>query len=216
MRIISNFHDYYDVVMKTGMDRNVVYIRNEKTVELNKKYQLDWLHSHIGSHTTVHMHFLGYCGQIFKVFQVEYHQAFGVARHFFYSYEEFKNFMISNKFGNERDFFKRRWWPSAYYRMQEYDTKPLLELFHLHQHPLFLITSRRYTGQSPRLILSPTLRRLQFYKVKDTYTTYQDIFQFTSGVLNTRENDMVKISDKDKIHKHGFDKWSFRKMPSKK
>lgn len=38
MRIISNFKDYYDCCQKDGINREVVYIRKEKTVKYNEKH----------------------------------------------------------------------------------------------------------------------------------------------------------------------------------
>lgn len=38
MRIISNFKDYYDCCQKDGINREVVYIRREKTVKYNEKH----------------------------------------------------------------------------------------------------------------------------------------------------------------------------------
>jgi hypothetical protein len=35
MRIVSDFHDYYDAVQATGQDQTVVYLRKRKEVELN-------------------------------------------------------------------------------------------------------------------------------------------------------------------------------------
>jgi hypothetical protein len=53
----------------------------------------------------------------------------------------------------------------------------------------------------------------EFYKVLDAHQVYQKIDQWISGVLTNTEKYTVKFTDdKIKISKHGFDKWSFRKM----
>ena len=39
---------------------------------------------------------------------------------------------------------------------------------------------------------------------------------FLSGKLSKELNETVEIEDKYKIEQHGFDKWSFRKMPESK
>lgn len=57
------------------------------------------------------------------------------------------------------------------------------------------------------------LKDLQFAKVLDPYTIYQELSMWVGGVLPKQGNDTVEIADKDKIAKRGFDKWSFRKMP---
>jgi hypothetical protein len=222
MRIISKTSDYYDGVMKMGMDMETVYIRETKKVELDRKFGLDYLCSkHSGGYRTshsVHLCLLGYCGHIFKLYVVE-QSAFEIypsSKRIFYNYDDFKLFMLANGLGSKYDFSTSRWWPGSYQKFDEQDTKPLVSLFHEHNTPLFLISSEDRDGKKQKLTLSPILKELEFQKQKDPYTAYQDIFSYVAGHLTRQENTMVKISDKDKIHKHGFDKWSFRKMPTKK
>lgn len=215
MRIISNFKDYYDAVMKSGMDREVVYVRETKDIDLEENYGIDFGTKISGSYHEVEMMFLGYCGKIHKVIRVS-HDAWG-PKYLFYDFQDFKNFMLLNKLANEYDFRISKWWANKYQKFDEFDPNKLTELFHKHQTPLFLVTNTSVWRGKDRttMTLGPCLKDLEFYRVKDTHSAYQDIFQFVAGVLNSPENKMVKISDQDKIHKHGFDKWSFRKMPTK-
>lgn len=220
MRIISNFKDYYDGVMKQGMDREVVYVRENKDVDLGRTLDLGFSTTHTGSYHSVETLFLGYCGAIYRVYVIATSRRSGFQdwRYVTYNYEDFKSIMIEHGFGSKYEFSENRWWPGSYQRFRDFDTNKLKDLFHRFQTPLFLIHNI-HTYRAPdktRITLGPCLKDLDFQRVKDSYTTYQDIFQYVAGTLNKRENDMVKISDKDKIHKHGFDKWSFRKMPSKK
>ncbi len=53
---------------------------------------------------------------------------------------------------------------------------------------------------------------IDFQKVVDPYTAYQELDMFIGGVLSAPSNPMIPITDKDRIKQHGFDKWSFRKM----
>lgn len=219
MRVISKFRDYYDGVMKTGMDREVVYVRENKGIPIKDARGVDFNTKSSGTYCSVETSFLGYCGMIYRVMIVETEfPNHARTRHVFFDFEEFKQFMLNNKLSNEYDFRESRWWPSRFQRFKEMDTSRMLELFHEFQTPLFLLTNvYRYRGpDETTLTLGPCLKDIEFQRVKDPYTAYQEIFQFVAGVLNHPENKMVKISDKDKIHKHGFDKWSFRKMPTKK
>lgn len=59
------------------------------------------------------------------------------------------------------------------------------------------------------------LKDINFPKILDAFTAYQELSMWVGGVLPKNENGMATISDKDKVAKHGFDKWSFRKMPHK-
>lgn len=56
-----------------------------------------------------------------------------------------------------------------------------------------------------------TLKDYEFQKVLNPFEAMQQLSMWV-GNLSTNENNMATISDKDKIHKHGFDNWSFRKM----
>lgn len=57
------------------------------------------------------------------------------------------------------------------------------------------------------------LKNINFPKILDPFTAYQELSMWVGGVLPKTGNEMVSISDEDKITKRGFDKWSFRKMP---
>ena len=63
-----------------------------------------------------------------------------------------------------------------------------------------------------KVIMNPNLHKLNFMKVIDPYTAFQELEIFMSGVLGVGEPQIVTISDKDKIEKRGFNKWSFRKQ----
>ena len=55
------------------------------------------------------------------------------------------------------------------------------------------------------------LKDYEFYKKFDSFAAFQEIQMFLSGVLGNKENEIIVVSDKDKIAQHGFDKFSFRK-----
>jgi hypothetical protein len=60
---------------------------------------------------------------------------------------------------------------------------------------------------------SDQLKDVQFFKVLDAYTAFQEISMWVGGVLPSSGNQMVVISDKVRIEKHGFDSvTSFRNM----
>ena len=219
MRIISNFQDFYDVVMRQGMDKDVVYLRESKKIKLDQNYGInfDTHHDHYHPKTlyrSVDFILLGYCGQIFKIYTVDSDNK----RHIFYNYSDFKDFMLQNNFGNKYEFDNSRWWPGIYRRLEDFNTSKLLELFHKYQTPLFIVSNKHFWGRKDETTISlgPCLKDLAFYKIKDPYTTYQDIFQYVSGVLNQLEAKMMKITDKDKAAKHGFNEWSFKKLPGGK
>lgn len=60
------------------------------------------------------------------------------------------------------------------------------------------------------------LKDFNFFRACDAFQTHQIISQWRSGVLPSAGVQMVEINDIDRLTKHGFDKLSFRKMPTKK
>jgi hypothetical protein len=66
-----------------------------------------------------------------------------------------------------------------------------------------------------KIQIDPNLKELEFYKEVDPFNAYQNIFSFVSGVLTTKGKTIPEISNDNKIQKSGFDKWSFRKEPTK-
>jgi hypothetical protein len=75
------------------------------------------------------------------------------------------------------------------------------------------IPSSDYPADMKFFVNSDTLEDVQFYKVMPVFDAFQKIAGWISGVLPSSANPMVEISDKDKVHKHGYNKWSFRKQP---
>lgn len=58
------------------------------------------------------------------------------------------------------------------------------------------------------------LKDVFFARVVDPYTAFQELSMFVGGVMARPGNSMVRITDDEVLAgKHGFDKWSFRKMP---
>jgi hypothetical protein len=57
------------------------------------------------------------------------------------------------------------------------------------------------------------LKDMEFFKIMGPFTTFQEISMFIGGVMGGKSPIMIEVSDKDRISKHGFDKFSFRKEP---
>lgn len=73
--------------------------------------------------------------------------------------------------------------------------------------------AKQFPARSIRWQINPpTLKDVEFFKVMDAYTIYQELEMWIGGVLPNAGRPMVTISDHDKVGKHGFDpKWSFRR-----
>ena len=65
-----------------------------------------------------------------------------------------------------------------------------------------------------RVVINQRLKNIEFNKFMDPFLAYQMISQYVENVMVSDKNPPVKISDTDKIQQHGFDKKrSFRNMP---
>ena len=80
MRIVSDFHDYYDAVQATGQDQTLVYLRTRKEVELDRNSfpfpvfgGTPWTNVNYRSGrkgVTVVQSVVGFCGKVYPMLQL--------------------------------------------------------------------------------------------------------------------------------------------------
>lgn len=236
MRIISKFHDYYDTVMKTGMDTEVIYQREVQEIEISSRdkdnYPALRSTSFQGNKSTrveISYLYLGYCGKIYPAVQVSVTPWLAhVAEEYCFFNAEDAISEISKyvdlkekhryKFLRDRSYFDERVQEDYLRFFNQEPSKELLKKFSDYNVPLFVYQKNPEPGRNHeyQLLLNPSLKDLKFMKVKEPYSAFQDISSFVSGVLNQPVNKMVVLNDQMKIAKHGFDKWSFRKHKDQK
>lgn len=105
-----------------------------------------------------------------------------------------------------------RWWNEGQRKNYElFFGEDSSEKYHAlataHRHPL-LSLDRSYRT----LTLDPTLNDFQFYRRLGPWQVFQELSMFM-GNLSNPDNTAVTVSDKDRITQHGFDEYSFRKLP---
>ncbi|MDW3646585.1 MAG: hypothetical protein R8P61_05975 [Bacteroidia bacterium] len=184
---------------------------------------------------------LGYCGKLYPIFQFVHFEGNKAKKlHHFYKPEDAEAYFQTviddypydghylNYWGNG----KKLGLDHAYSYESRYDIE-VDDLFHYFQVPLFMLPDMPYDFSAleevwgynhfrrgkdvVNILLNPCLRRLEFFRIKDPYSCFQDIYQYINGVLGNTENIETKMSDQDKIQQHGFDqKYGFRKRPGNK
>lgn len=208
MKILSNFSDYYDGISAYGVGDDVFYIRNETRYVrphnknhfygMDKKpvsFELDKnLKRCTPSSKIVKIYF---CGKVYNAY-VEWNY---VSNNFIYSPE---NVDIQN--------------------LKPLDLRySIQELLHTNSQPKSTEVNTvfkspivvGYYDLDQKVIVDARLNAFQFQKIKDPYTAYMELDGFISGTFGKSCGDTVQISDKDKVHKHGFDpKYGFRKRPA--
>lgn len=65
--------------------------------------------------------------------------------------------------------------------------------------------------QATKCEINPCLADLEFYKVMDPYTAWQQLSMFIPGVLGSSDPNTIEIDDKLRAEAHGMDNWSFRR-----
>lgn len=198
MYIISKFHDYYDTAIGYGIDKDCVYNRDLTTLD-HKGLELSWRETKVRSFctsyrssTTKYRGFLlGFCGKIMPVLE---ETTEGETK---YHYDS-----------STVDFNIGRWDRKRKDAFFDLDYTRYGNIFREYNVPIFILGNKQ-------LILNPCLKDIDFMRIKDPYTCFQEIFMYKSGVLGNPEKDIIEISDKDKIKQHGFDNKSFKKEKKK-
>ena len=244
MRIVTG-HDYYDSALAYGRDEHVVFVRQKELTIPVKETPLAWsgyreglrsLHPSVdithsnwrqaGFTTKVKKYELEavvvyFCGKRYNGIIVKSDSKFfdGSLReqNTYWTYDSFVNFLDS-KYVELTGYYD-----SSNTVKSFFDTKISKNEFDfMIENKYTILISQNdlndFKGDDKQLYLvnAPALKNVQFYKIVDAYTAFQEISMWVGGVLTGQGRPMVKISDKYKVLKHGFDKWSFRKLPQGK
>ena len=243
MKIVSKFRDYYDSVQKFGHDDSTVFVRDLIEIDLGKKYSRDTKPQIITEFSnafprvvinrinTNSRYFLDYsnfyinktklekiqivfCGKVYNCLYCPLEESFGKSDHYFYSTDDIISF-YKKHFSKEykkkkkvKEYIKDL---DMYFSLNGSDVKNL-EFFIRHK----ITIGVRYFERNV-IVINDCLEDLQFYRVVDPFSAFQQIDMWTSGVLASPPNFMIEIEDKYRIESHGFDPvYGFRKRPSNK
>ncbi len=238
MIIISKFHDYYDSGMTYGIDKELRFIRKtekidkqleipEKITELMK--DLPKVYDYYRSQQfTAQPFIIIFCGQVhlgYHFFNLKDPKDKNYyVRHTdpdIYTYDLPSVEKVIQKYEPEmfktfrnKDTLFHRILPSFKYDVLErafkkFEDKKMDVGIHLDEESPIL-----YLGYDDRdfiYIKNPVLRKLQFFKKVNSFTAFQNISMFIGGICSKTFPPTVELSEKDRIGKQGFDKWSFRK-----
>jgi len=215
MRIIGG-HDYYDSALMYGRDEQIVFNRkkyndNECDVDnpihdkinniLKNTYDEMWKFGHFASVKEG----IFFAGKLYPYF---YHET---TNKFYWSLtKEVEEYMIHQR-SRWRTNFKIN---PSYFEPVDYSEFCRKNSIHI-AIPIKNFVVKDKKGEIVRNkgfweINTDGLRNINFEKRLDPFTAMQELSMWIDnfGLLS---NETVTISDKDKITKHGFDNWSFRK-----
>ena len=219
MRIISDFHDYYDVGMQNGIDPKLPYkrFRREEDVAIRLprwgsavRYS-GWSLEYYEDHSSII--FLGFAGTVYPVV-VHFVDAGKIA--YFFDHDKIPD-----------DFFygllEYRW---SWRRRPEKDRanlltqakKELLEIFELKSDPgitrlfnVFKTAIFVYRLGDKKVVLNERLNQYDFPRILPPMQAFQELEMYVGSYLTQPVIEEPPISDKIKAEIHGFDKFSFRK-----
>jgi hypothetical protein len=235
MRLISNFHDYYDGAMKYFANDDMhTYIRNREVISDFARpldFSTDLMSSAWRWPTRLYknIRIIGFCGKIYPVLKLEYtipDEEFGDFHRksvveFCFTPEEAIAAEISwmeRESVCQSSSVKNSEWKEMWNTLT--NRKDYLELFQTHRTPCFAIDVIGYPSEYASnwtLIINPTLKDYKFQKIFDSYIAMQELEMFLGNVLV--QDTQVKVpvgSDVVIAESKGFDKHSFRNMPTTK
>ncbi|MCL2119505.1 MAG: hypothetical protein FWH27_13875 [Planctomycetaceae bacterium] len=215
MRIISDFHDYYDVGMQNGIDLQLPYrrFRCEEKVDLYVPwdYRLSaW------SYKNYAIIYFGFAGKIYPAIEQIYNSNETVYG--------FNLDMIDPKFFNgyvewycERGKRREKERKELLVRFKNHlkkafafqDKKEFLDLFEQFKTAIFV-----YRLGSGTIVINERLNQYGFQKILPPLKAFQELEMYVGSYLTKPVIEEPPISDKIKAEIHGFDKYSFRKDKS--
>lgn len=232
MRIISKFRDYYDVVQSQGQADDLVFLRN-KDKELLRSYTLPILRYRIHRSTRIQPsgHIIGFCGKLYPVVYMWTWQNWEgrAVEGWCYNADEARAWVHNHLRKDEVKAYeagsKKKWWKGTggkpeieefFQKVDEEQTKHA-QLFEDYG-PIFHIPTHKYdrTNSAVEIEINPTLKEFEFYRVLDTYSTFQELTMYL-GSRARPEKKIPEVSNADMIEAKGFDrKTSFRKPKSRR
>lgn len=212
MLIVSKFHDYYDTAMGYGIDKECVYKR--ETIDKEIKLNCDLLVPKIIRENCFYECVLGFCGKIYPFIFSDYKVwVKNPRRLIFYKKEELIEFLESIDHNFKEWSWNRHYTKVGIGEFYSLNHSPFMSIFHEYKTPVFYI---RKDYSKTYLTINPKLKSLKFQRLKDPYTTFQEIYMYLSGVLGNTGENISEVPDKYKIKQHGFYEYSFKKLPTKK
>lgn len=220
MRIISDFHDYYDIGLSYGIDPKCIYNRKEIELAINEETNTElarFLYKDRLIVSLARAYYLEpvptvilFCGKLFINWQIcdknNPDKSINI-----YDKDYITNYFIEHRPG----YYSKKYWPIDIRKNMEkrYNLLDRLnsstELIQINRSINAPIALLEYHSKFTTVIINPQLSKYDFQKIYDPYTAFQELSLFIPAYLKN-EPETIDISDKDKAKQHGYNKHSFR------
>jgi hypothetical protein len=226
MRIISPFYDYYDSVQAQGQDQTLIYLRAPREI-VSKTRLFPFVEKlrHWGNNIVARIEVIGFCGRVYPVLLIQNPRDTAVKPVYCYNVNEidafverqFKPLIVERYYAKKkRSYWSERWNYTSHntlvalFQDAEQHAGDYAHLFRDEHAPIF----RCWEGHETRITYNACLKDVQFFRVFDPFTAFQEIQMFLGGMAFP-EKPIPKIDDMTMAAAKGFDKFSFRKPKSK-
>lgn len=178
-------------------------------------------HNHIDESNIIVIFF---CGKIYPIIKIRYYcNPYHIEDvSYCYNLKDIQSFYDKHKTNLPEVHSRKTSWFASDFNKKDIikyfeKFKPILndKIIDLHfklDTPIIKIVKKGELGSDEKIFLNPCLKDIEFFRCLDPYTTFQELSMFISGVMGGKVPKTIEISNNDKIAKHGFDEWSFRKM----
>lgn len=225
MRIVSKQTDYYDSLQGNIVgNSSIKYIRQEKSVPIEGDWPFKKLiHKNspfnrvpISNELSFYLIYVGLCGTNYHGVKFE--------DQYFYTLSQLHNYLMNKSEVGSAKYEKIR-------LLEKYNSSlpDLIEYFRAEpldyeadpQYPIAVSTTdffgewSKFKTATRQIHYDCLLRPYEFFKAVGPYELYMKLESWHANQV-IPEKPLPIMSDSIKINARGFDKWSFRKMPSKK
>jgi len=217
MRIISRYHDYYDMIQTYGQDQSLIYNRvidqiwldmskyeNKSNPILSSIYEAMYIFSRNRDDFKTDFEIIGFCGRLYLMLHCRESKK-----------DSYK--WKSIKFPSQLQINGGR---HAKEEINKFFDETLKDnffqyLFINNKVPIYTI---RMDSRDPALVIevNSILAGYNFQSIINPFDTYQEISMYLGGVIGKPNCCEQGISDGDMKYKKGFDDMSFKKYPIKK
>ena len=206
MRIISSKKDYYDSASSYGIDPTCIYNRDKKEYPIKEIRELNW--TSLNTRKIV----IGFAGNFYPLTQVtEYKVGQANLELFFYNLKEYEEYYEKNYQWDTRGYSYKRDRKEMIDFYNANNWKKYETLFFKYKVPIFSLYVK---GRETVVEVNSILKNIEFFRIKDAASAFQEIFSYLSGVIGVEKNIPLKIEDKVRAGQRGFDKMSFRRYHS--
>ncbi len=236
MRIISDFHDYYDAVQAVGQDQTLIYHRKREETTVSE-YPLPVLRLSFPQNAPaieIQQHIVGFCGKIYPVMALTHTASRKSA--ICHDLGEVDSFLEGTCRKREMEAYRaeanpywhrRRWLDDSLHSFRSKFEKHFTEctkkkdafvaMFIEKQCPVWIgtVLDMWRRGANGKIVYNGSLKELEFFRLFDTFRAFQEIAMFLGG-LAVPLKEIPEVPDKIMVGVKGFDEWSFRKPPREK